>query len=85
MEESPFPSPNYSLLEEDRSQCVDREVSLEERGTELTASPPCLVLGKPLALFPRVHSKTQFAGRYKAKAHCLALEGSPLDRPLRRE
>ncbi len=25
-------------------------------------------------------AQTQFAGRYKAQAHCLALEGSPLDR-----
>ena len=25
--------------------------------------------------------QTQFAGRSKARAHCLALEGSPLDRP----
>ena len=25
--------------------------------------------------------ETQFAGRAKAQTHCLALEGSPLDRP----
>ena len=41
---------------------------------------PCLVFGSALAFFSGARSRTQFAGRSKAPAHCLALEGSLLGR-----
>jgi hypothetical protein len=41
---------------------------------------PSLVLGSALAFFQAFAPKTQLAGRSKAQTHCLALEGSPLDR-----
>ena len=46
------------------------------------------LFGARLGARPFYHGfapKLQFAGRSKPEAHCLALQGSPLDRPLRYE
>jgi hypothetical protein len=61
-------------------ELCDREVSLEARGTERTASMLTLVLAWRSRLSQAFPPETQFAGRSEAQAHCLALEGSPLDR-----
>jgi hypothetical protein len=42
---------------EARNDTVDREVSLEERGTETNRFNRCLVLGSTLAFFPGAQSK----------------------------
>jgi hypothetical protein len=41
---------------------------------------PSVVLGRRLHFSQAFAPETQFAGRSKAQTHCLALEGSPLDR-----
>jgi len=59
----------------------DREVSLEERGTETKRFNVLFGARLGVCLVPRCSlQKLQFAGRSKAQDHCLALEGSPRDR-----
>jgi hypothetical protein len=56
-------------------------VSLEERGTEANRFNAAFDARLDACLFSQAFApETQFADRSKAQAHCLALEGSPLDR-----
>jgi hypothetical protein len=69
------------LLEKTRWHCIERQASPEERGTERNSFN--IVFGaRPGArpFFHRFALETQFAGRSKAQAYCLALEDSPFDR-----
>ena len=62
--------------------CVDREVRSEERGTETNSFNAVFGAWFGARVLSQAFApQTQFAGRPKAQAHCLALEGSPLDRP----
>ena len=61
---------------------IDREMSPEERGTETNSFNTVFAARFAARLFSQAFtSKRRLAGRSMAETHCLALEGSPLDRP----
>jgi hypothetical protein len=71
---------NFLLLEGKRWHCVDREVSLEERGTETNSFNGVLGAWFGARVFPQAFvTATEFAGCSNAQAHCLALESWLLD------